>query len=91
MQDLKIFKSVGDCENKMIVRMATSNTGEFLGIKTSDGVLFMRAVDRNEQPVYDKSIFLVCDIGDVPEDLLITLKIKRAVISVEPEKQILRG
>lgn len=87
---MEIYKSVEQCEKQIIVKMSPSIDGQFLGIKTTNGVLFLKAVDRNEQPAYDKAVFIVCDISDVPNELLNSLKVKMELVSTDVPQIITR-
>lgn len=88
MAEYKIFKKLDECKNNIIVNIAFSQNGEFLGIKTQNGVIFLKAtrVDtpKSEHIIYapDFADFSIIDSYDeVPSELLKKLEFKIGLIS----------
>ena len=92
---MKIFTSLDECNNRMVLKVSRTSDGEYLGIKTPNGVLFLKAntvsVQNNEYnhrtPDFG-TMTIIETFQEVPQELLDLLNLKIDLVSTdEPNNQ----
>ena len=95
---MKIFTSLDECSNQMILKASRTSDGEYLGIKTAQGVLFLKAnisVTPENPNVHYRPDFgtmtIIESFQEVPQELLELLNLKIDLVSTDTPQTFIRG
>ena len=84
---MEIYTQLDDCKNQAIVKMARTQDGEYLGIRTHKGVIFFRTqintIDGPGIASYEPVIVIVDNWDDVPKELLDNLNLKLDLVATD--------
>lgn len=80
MPKFRIAQSLNETENRIIVKIAHSKDGKFLGIRTQNNIIFFGTYETGK-------ILLVPEhnVTDIPKDLLENLDLEYGVVSKTPD------